>query len=131
MAVFWDVASCSLVEIGRRFKGAYCLPLNRQTISTRLHGATSQKTVIFNCTAVNLLPSLASPYRLKHLNGSRNRLFQNCLFFIIIIIIIIIIIYSLFNDTFQCLRLYSVDVGGKPAAPAQFLLNPDSSARAI
>jgi hypothetical protein len=25
MAVFWDVATCSLVEIDRRFKGAYCL----------------------------------------------------------------------------------------------------------
>jgi hypothetical protein len=33
---------------------------------------------------------------------------------------------------FQCLRLYSVNVGCKPAASAQFLLNPDdSSARAI
>jgi hypothetical protein len=31
---------------------------------------------------------------------------------------------------FQYLRLYSVDVGGKPAASTQFLLNPDSSARA-
>jgi hypothetical protein len=25
MAVFWDVALCSPVEIGRHFKGAYCL----------------------------------------------------------------------------------------------------------
>jgi hypothetical protein len=25
MAVFWDVASCSLVDINRRFWGAYCL----------------------------------------------------------------------------------------------------------
>jgi hypothetical protein len=24
MAVFWDVAPCSLVDIGRRFTGAYC-----------------------------------------------------------------------------------------------------------
>jgi hypothetical protein len=32
---------------------------------------------------------------------------------------------------FQFLRQYSVDVGGKPAASAQFVLNPDSSARAI
>jgi hypothetical protein len=31
---------------------------------------------------------------------------------------------------FHYLRLYSVDVGGKPATSAQFLLNPDSSARA-
>jgi hypothetical protein len=25
MAVFWDVAPCSLVDIDRRFIGAYCL----------------------------------------------------------------------------------------------------------
>jgi hypothetical protein len=25
MTIFWDVASCSLVEIERRFTGAYCL----------------------------------------------------------------------------------------------------------
>jgi Zn-dependent protease len=25
MAFFWDVASCSLVEVYRRFRGAYCL----------------------------------------------------------------------------------------------------------
>jgi hypothetical protein len=25
MTVFWDVAQCSVVEIDRRFRGAYCL----------------------------------------------------------------------------------------------------------
>jgi hypothetical protein len=25
MTVFWDVAPCSQVEIGRRFRGSYCL----------------------------------------------------------------------------------------------------------
>jgi hypothetical protein len=25
MAVFWDVALCNLVDIGRSFRGAYCL----------------------------------------------------------------------------------------------------------
>jgi hypothetical protein len=40
-------------------------------------------------------------------------------------------IYSLFKDVFQYLRPYSADVGGKPAASAQFLLNSNSSARAI
>jgi hypothetical protein len=32
---------------------------------------------------------------------------------------------------FQYLRQNSVDAGGKPAASAQFILNPDSSATAI
>jgi hypothetical protein len=38
--VFWDVASCSLVETDRRSTGAYCL--HHQC-------AASQKTVIFEC----------------------------------------------------------------------------------
>jgi hypothetical protein len=38
MAVFWDVAPCSLVDINRRFREAYFF---------HHHGATSQKTAIF------------------------------------------------------------------------------------
>jgi hypothetical protein len=72
MAVFWDIVPCSLVAIYRRFRGAYSLyhhgeeydagekvrldtgatPLKRRPISTRLHGATSQKAVIFILVAV-------------------------------------------------------------------------------
>jgi hypothetical protein len=37
MATFWVVAPCSLVEAHRRFRGA----------STRLYGATTQKTAVF------------------------------------------------------------------------------------
>jgi hypothetical protein len=61
MTAFWDIAACSLVEVGRRFRGAYYLhnlialmmdgvayaPLKRQSTSTRLHAAISQ-AVIFN-----------------------------------------------------------------------------------
>jgi len=44
MAVFWDVAVCSLIEIDRRFRGAYLLhcncydeaPLKRRWTSSRL-----------------------------------------------------------------------------------------------
>jgi hypothetical protein len=43
MAVFWDVAPCSLVEVCRRFRGASCLHQSSGR-STRLQGATSQKT---------------------------------------------------------------------------------------
>jgi hypothetical protein len=59
MTVFWDVAPCCIVEVYRRFRGAYYLhlqgdelPLKRREISTRLHGATSQKTAIFILAAV-------------------------------------------------------------------------------
>jgi hypothetical protein len=38
ITVIWDFVSCSLVEVDRRFRGAYCL---------HHHGAASQKTVIF------------------------------------------------------------------------------------
>jgi hypothetical protein len=44
MAVFWVVAPCSLVEV-------YQLPPD-YTVSTRLHGTTTQNTAIFVLTAV-------------------------------------------------------------------------------
>jgi hypothetical protein len=55
MAVFWDVAPCSLVDIDRRFRDAYCLPwwwrhwapLKCRWVSTRLHVVTSQKSAVF------------------------------------------------------------------------------------
>jgi hypothetical protein len=45
-AVFRDIAPCSLLDIDRRFTGAYCH--HHRSVSTRLHGTTSQKTAIFN-----------------------------------------------------------------------------------
>jgi hypothetical protein len=58
MPAFWAVAPCSLVEVDRRFRGAYCLlqhrpedrqyvPLKRRSTPTRLNGAISQWTVVF------------------------------------------------------------------------------------
>jgi hypothetical protein len=44
MAVLWDVAPCSLVEVHRRFRGACCL--RHHGDQTRLYGATSLTTVI-------------------------------------------------------------------------------------
>jgi hypothetical protein len=50
MIDFWDTVPCNLVEVDRRFRGAhwrqYALLKCRST-STRLHGAISQKPVIF------------------------------------------------------------------------------------
>jgi hypothetical protein len=56
MTAFWDIAPCSLVDVDRRFRGAYCLhhqsnphrPLKRRSTPTRLHGAISQKAVILS-----------------------------------------------------------------------------------
>jgi hypothetical protein len=51
--VFWDVAPCHLVEVYRHFRGAFCLHHQGDRISemsvtsAKLHGAESQKTVIF------------------------------------------------------------------------------------
>jgi hypothetical protein len=55
MNVFWNVSPCSLAEIDTRSGGDYCLhhqddessPLKRRSTPTRLHGAMSQKVVIF------------------------------------------------------------------------------------
>jgi hypothetical protein len=48
LTVFWDVAPCSLVEADQCFRGA----LKYWSVSTRLHGATSKKTVTFILTAI-------------------------------------------------------------------------------
>jgi hypothetical protein len=58
LAVFWEVAPCGLVDTDRCFRDACCLhhqggewtlkaPLKRRSVSTGLHGATSQKKAIF------------------------------------------------------------------------------------
>jgi hypothetical protein len=49
MAVFWDVAPCSLIGVYRRFRGAYCLS-SRPDDGRR---ATTQKTAIFK---VKIIP---------------------------------------------------------------------------
>jgi hypothetical protein len=51
MAVFWDVAPCSLVEIGQRFRGAYCLHHQGDEYQTARRNI-SQKTVIFVLTTL-------------------------------------------------------------------------------
>lgn len=56
MAVFWNAGPCSVENTDQRFRGAYCFhnqgrgqqaPLKRRSITTGLHGATSQTTAIF------------------------------------------------------------------------------------
>jgi hypothetical protein len=61
---FWDVAPCNL-GVDRSFRGAFCLhhqgddpsqyaPLKRRSTPTTLHGATSQKDLIFILAAVKI-----------------------------------------------------------------------------
>jgi hypothetical protein len=47
---FWDIATCSLAGVDRRFRGAYCLHY-QSDIGARLQGAISQKAliIIFTC----------------------------------------------------------------------------------
>jgi hypothetical protein len=55
VAVFWDVVPCSLLtDISEVFTASIITamskaPLKHQTVSTRLHGATPQKTTMFIC----------------------------------------------------------------------------------
>jgi hypothetical protein len=61
ITAFWDTEPCSPVEVDRRFRDAYCLQIysspwwwrqysaaKRWRTSMRLHGAVSQKAVIFS-----------------------------------------------------------------------------------
>jgi hypothetical protein len=62
MTAFWDVALCSLIKVHQCFKGAYYFhhqddsgsstPLKHRSTSTRIHGAISQKAVIFSVLLV-------------------------------------------------------------------------------
>jgi hypothetical protein len=50
-AVFWDVAPCSLVEIDRRFRGAYCLhqgSLMMEALSTSVTSVSFYETTLRN-----------------------------------------------------------------------------------
>jgi hypothetical protein len=75
MAVFWDIAPCSLVKIDRRFKGAYCLhhqvnfyqttrrnnPEDKSSSSSPSH-MSQQVTAIIGLAALTMYPS-QSEYR--------------------------------------------------------------------
>jgi hypothetical protein len=58
VTAFWDTAQRIVVEVDRRFKGAYCFQhqgnkiLKRRSNSTRLHGAIYQKAAIFKLYVV-------------------------------------------------------------------------------
>jgi hypothetical protein len=57
MAVFWDVAPCSLVEIDRSFREAYCLYHQ----SDGLNSATFQKTIIFKMVFLQTVKKFTIP----------------------------------------------------------------------
>jgi hypothetical protein len=52
MTAFWNTAPCSLVEVDRRFRGAYCL-----------HQGTSETFVYFNETTRSCIPE-SCPFNL-------------------------------------------------------------------
>jgi hypothetical protein len=58
MAVFWDVVPCSLVDIDRCFSVTLMMEAvssSETLVSIKLHGATFQKTAIFNMTFVEII----------------------------------------------------------------------------
>jgi hypothetical protein len=60
MSVFWVVAPCSLVEVYQRFRG----PCGLHYRPDELHGATTQKTTIFDSKPVQKLNSARFLYHL-------------------------------------------------------------------
>jgi hypothetical protein len=77
IAVFWHVAPCNLVDTDQYFRGAYCqhqvalmkeaVNSSEMSVSTRLHGTTSQETAVFSLLHVqyvmgsNLSPQTSHP----------------------------------------------------------------------
>jgi hypothetical protein len=60
MTAFWNVAPCSLVEIDRRFRGAYCL--HHQIALVIEAVSTSETSVNFYVTAGRNIPAYSSPW---------------------------------------------------------------------
>jgi hypothetical protein len=52
MAVFWDVAPCSLVDIDRRFRCAYCL--HHQALMTETVSTSETSANIYQTTRRNI-----------------------------------------------------------------------------
>jgi hypothetical protein len=66
LAVSWVVAPCSLVEFYQRFRGTFCLHHQCDRPSTRLHGATTQKTAILIAQGGLHAPQSRSGYSRGH-----------------------------------------------------------------
>jgi hypothetical protein len=49
MTVFWGIASCSLVEIDRRFRDAYCLNHPDLLIALMMEAASTSETSVIFC----------------------------------------------------------------------------------
>jgi hypothetical protein len=81
MSVFWDVAPCSLVNTDWSFREAYCLHHQGNSITTKLHSATSQKTAVFilvSARASNLTDLKCKSGDLVGQFKSRNRENRRC-----------------------------------------------------
>jgi hypothetical protein len=70
MAVFWDIAPCSLVDTDRRFRGAYCLHYhsdrpefsNAMKMSFGFKGLTRLSYKFPTFLSIHSLLSLSLPY---------------------------------------------------------------------
>jgi hypothetical protein len=56
MTAFWDIVPCSLVEVDRRFRGAYCLH-HQGDEGPDDGGSTHQKAVIFEAVVAPMVVS--------------------------------------------------------------------------
>jgi hypothetical protein len=71
--IFWNISSCSVTELDRRFRGAYCLhhqgPDERRSIWTIQHGAISQNA-FKQTTSRQILLSFFSTFRNLQLSAT-------------------------------------------------------------
>jgi hypothetical protein len=65
MTAFWDVAPCSLADVGGRFRGSYCLHNNALFMEAR---GTSEPSVYFNETTRRYIPE-SCRFHTRHLEN--------------------------------------------------------------
>jgi hypothetical protein len=73
---FWDEAPCSLVEIERRFRGAYCLHLQDDECLTMVAIRTTETSVYSNETTRRYIPegsNLHTPRRCENLKSHNEK----------------------------------------------------------
>jgi hypothetical protein len=91
---FWDITTCSFVEVDRRFRGAYylrhqddgptwwwrqCTSLKRQPTSTSQHGAVSKKAAIFILADVRTWNLIWEIFSLKIFQNTHREKYRVCM----------------------------------------------------
>jgi hypothetical protein len=70
MTAFWDTVPCSLVEVDRRFRGAYCLHHQGDHVPSHHHHHITTTPPTHNSVTTNVVLDLTLLLRIREVPGS-------------------------------------------------------------